>query len=156
MNDLLVNLETISSLNIPQVSFQSWAKRGIRCWRTVYTRRSSSCCSCHLSGEAGAFDSLGSLLDLVLVAASVCGNYLAGSRFHMNCKQKHTQGFHVEWKDFDRDWVLIFIVIQQGQVVLEIVLCSVLCNRFIYCWGHFGNATLAADALPTNVTSMWV
>lgn len=50
----------------------------------VYTRWSRSCCSCHLSREAGAFDSLGSLFDLVLVAASVCSNYLAGSRFHMN------------------------------------------------------------------------
>lgn len=50
----------------------------------VYTRWSCSCCSCHLSREAGAFDSLGSLFDLVLVAASMCSNYLTGSCFHMN------------------------------------------------------------------------
>lgn len=50
----------------------------------VYARWSRSCCSRHLSREAGAFDSLGSLFDLVLVAASVSSNYLTGSCFHMN------------------------------------------------------------------------
>lgn len=50
----------------------------------VYTRWSRSCCSRHLSREAGALDSLGSLFDLVLVAASVSGNYLTGSLFHVN------------------------------------------------------------------------
>lgn len=60
---------------------------------TVYTRRSRSRRPRHLSREAGALDGLGSLFDLVLVAASVCSNYLTGSRFHMNCKHKT----HMRW-----------------------------------------------------------
>lgn len=56
--------------------------------RTVYTRWRRSRRSRHLSREAGAFDGLGSLFDLVLVAAPVRGDYLACSCFHMNWKHK--------------------------------------------------------------------
>lgn len=56
--------------------------------RTVYAWWRRSCRSRHLSREAGAFDGLGSLFDLVLVAAAVCGDYLACSCFHVNWKHK--------------------------------------------------------------------
>lgn len=56
--------------------------------RTVYTWWCRSRRSRHLSREAGAFDGLGSLFDFVLVAASVCGDYLTCSCFHVNWKHK--------------------------------------------------------------------
>ena len=52
---------------------------------TVHTGRRGPRCSRHLSREAGAFDGLGALLDLVLVAAAVGGDHLAGPRLHVNC-----------------------------------------------------------------------
>lgn len=50
----------------------------------VHTRWSRSCCPSNLSGEAGTFDRLGSLLNLVLVAAAVGGDHFTGPCFDMH------------------------------------------------------------------------
>lgn len=70
--------------HVPEIKSEKW--EDVK--RTVYTRWRRSRRSRHLSREAGAFDGLGSLFDLVLVAAPVCGDYLACSCFHMNWKHK--------------------------------------------------------------------
>lgn len=77
---------TFCSLLYHVPELKSEARGGVK--RTVYTWWCRSRRSRHLSREAGAFDSLGSLFDLVLVAASVCGDYLACSCFHVNWKHK--------------------------------------------------------------------
>lgn len=97
MTDVRV-LHRTAFLPQSEVSLKSWPKLWWEAWHTVYTRWSRSCCSRHLSREAGAFDSLGSLFDLVLVAASVCSNHLTGSRFHMNWKHKHAQWLECTWR----------------------------------------------------------
>lgn len=70
--------------HVPEIKWQK--REDVK--RTVYTRWRRSRRSRHLSREAGALDGLGSLFDLVLVAAPVCGDYLACSCFHVNWKQK--------------------------------------------------------------------
>lgn len=76
--------------HVSELKSEKWERRG-EAERTVYTRGCRSRRSCHLSREAGAFDRLGSLFDLVLVAASVCGDYLACSCFHVDWKHKKWQ-----------------------------------------------------------------
>lgn len=51
---------------------------------SVYTRWRRPSGPSDLSGEAGALHRLRSLLDLILVAASVCSNDLTRARLHMN------------------------------------------------------------------------
>lgn len=53
--------------------------------RTVHAGRHGPGGARHLTRETGALDSLGSLLDLVLVAAAMGGDHLARSRLHVHC-----------------------------------------------------------------------
>lgn len=72
----------------PQILFSGQSKKKRSRLFTIHARRSRPRRSCHLSRKAGAFDSLRSLLDLVLVATSVRGNHLAGPCLHVNWKHK--------------------------------------------------------------------
>lgn len=56
--------------------------------RTVNTGGHGLSGASNLSGEAGTFDSLRSLLNLVLVAAAMGSDHLARPRLHMHCERE--------------------------------------------------------------------
>lgn len=55
---------------------------------TIHTGGGCPCGACHLPWEAGALHGLGALLYLVLIAAPVCCDDLAGAGLHVCCRRE--------------------------------------------------------------------